>query len=145
MTATVSAPAPVGARECVECNSAGYLVDQTYGHIVTAPGDEVRTVQRCDECARYDGDIEAAVAFARDERAGHGPVWFASVGWVDPDTGPASTGVTPAVRRRSIDTMICPGTDVVVIGASTTAYKLWKDTAFAAWLDYQTDPEDQQP
>jgi hypothetical protein len=47
--------------EC-ECRQTGVLVDQTYGR--TAPPADAVLIQRCDQCERYPGDLDAAVAYA---------------------------------------------------------------------------------
>lgn len=47
-----------------ECGcDAGVLVHQSYG-LTSPPWPEAVLVQRCDECAVFEGDVDAALAFA---------------------------------------------------------------------------------
>jgi len=57
---------------CAVCDGLGYLMGQSYR------GDSATAVQRCDACARYPGDIEAAQAAAHTQ-----PVQALLVRWLE--------------------------------------------------------------
>ena len=48
---------------CGECNDTGWFPGTGYGH--TDPPGPGQIVQRCDECSRFDGDLAAAIDWAR--------------------------------------------------------------------------------
>lgn len=48
---------------CPGCSGAGFLLNQTYGYADIPDG--WTPVQRCDECAVFDGDRSASAAAAR--------------------------------------------------------------------------------
>lgn len=85
---------------CDTCASTGYLIDQSYGN---NDGQNI-TVQRCDACERFAGDIEAAAACAAD-------LGYARLRWLE-------AGVWRVISAADVppaDAMIDEATDVEVI------------------------------
>lgn len=50
-----------------DCDDKGWIVDQTYGY-TDPPHDDAKLIQRCDTCTTFDGDLDAAKAFAREAK-----------------------------------------------------------------------------
>ena len=85
----------LGLDQCAECAGLGYLLHQTYGE--TIPPDGGLTVQRCDGCDTFSGDLTAAEEaashrgwdFGYDQHPGDGP---GTIGerldaWIHPTEG----------------------------------------------------------
>lgn len=99
-------PAEVEAalKGCIECGNTGYLIAQTYGH-TSPPQDDDVTIQRCDECQRFAGDIDAAQAYVRAE----GPMLVWAIGDGDTMARAADCWVSktrrpdPQIRPRYVE------------------------------------------
>ena len=94
--------------QCSECEGLGYLLHQTYGE--TAPPDGGITVQRCDQCDTFNGDLLAAEEaaghrgwdFGYDQRPGDEPGTLGERldAWIHPTEGGPRTITDPATDNN---------------------------------------------
>lgn len=105
----VHAPEADWGAECDQCGGLGYLAGQSYDGAGPSEVGAV-TVQRCDQCLTFDGDVEAAQRFAQDEgllsdgSCTHAVRWLQGGEW----------RVWPATEPEPEDAVIDVGTDVEV-------------------------------
>ena len=86
------------AGSCDVCAGLGYLLEQTYGF--ADPPDGWTFVQRCDACARFDGDESAARAAADALVLGPDDVaWWPAPTGEDPDDPPSELPGDWAIRN----------------------------------------------